>query len=202
MVLRRRRSAIPGLAATIALLAALPGPAVRAVPQQRGTAPAVHPRAADEAPSVEHAVLQRLVGVWSARLKVSEGAGPRAGRSRATETNRTCCGALFVLTELDGKSKKVPTGGRGILGYDPARGRYILAWADARSASLATGDGIYDPEADTLTFQYTRRDGNGGTEQVREVFAWDGPDRRSRTVSTVGEDGSNSILLTITYRRR
>jgi hypothetical protein len=132
------------------------------------------------------------------RVKV----GDKLDKARATETVRTCCGGLFVLTELKGKSKKTPRGGRGILGYDPARGRYLLAWADTRSTSLSTREGDYDEESDTLTFLYERQDRRGGTQQVREVFTWDGADRRSRTISVIGDDGSESPLLAIEYRRK
>ncbi len=186
------------LASVILGVLTVPGAPVFA--QQRGrttsAAPAVVP------PTREHAILHRLIGEWSARMEVSAKAGDKPEKSRATETVRTCCDGLFVLTDLKGKAKKSPRGGRGILGYDPARGRYIFAWAGARSSSLSSGEGEYDPESDTLTFVYEMPDGRGGTQPVREVFAWDGPDRRSRTIFAVGADGSESPLVVVRYRRK
>lgn len=131
----------------------------------------------------------------------AEGAG-KPEKFRAAESVRACCNGLFVLTELRSSGKKSPRGGNGILGYDPARGRYLLAWADTRSGSLSTAEGEYDEENDSLTFVYEKADGQGGTQQVREVFAWDGPNRRSRTLFAVGGDGSEPPLVAIAYRRK
>lgn len=167
---------------------------------QQGGATAAGP--STPPPSAEHAVLHRLIGKWSARMETRPGADEKFDKSRATETVGTCCGGLFVLTDLKGKKKKTPRGGRGILGYDPARGRYLMAWADTRSTSLVLNAGDYDEASDTLTFVYEQPDGQGGTRQVREVFAWDGADRRSRTISVIGDNGSESPLLVIEYRRK
>jgi len=133
---------------------------------------------------------------------VSATAGAKPKKSRALESVRTCCAGMFILTELRGKSKKTVNGGRGILGYDSARGRYILSWADARSTSLAIGGGQYDKAKDTLTFFYERPDGSGGMQLVRDLFAWEDPDRRSRTISVVDDDGSSRPLMVIQYRRK
>lgn len=135
-------------------------------------------------------------------MEVSATAGAKPDKIRALETVRACCGGLFVLTELRAKSKKTVSGGRGILGYDSARGRYILSWADARSTSLAIGGGDYDEEKDTITFFYERPDGSGSTQLMRDVYAWEDENRRSRTISVLDDDGSARPLIVIQYRRQ
>ncbi len=194
------QAVLPAMLLVPVILGVLTAPGAPLRARQRGRSTAAAPAVVP--PTREHAVLHRLIGEWSARMKVSAKAGDKPEKSRATETVRTCCAGLFVLTELRGKAKKSPRGGRGILGYDPARGRYNLAWAGARSSSLSTGEGDYDPESDTLTFDYEMPDGRGGTRPVREVLAWNGPDRRSRTIFTAGTDGSELPLITIHYRRK
>ncbi len=182
------------------LLVALSAPGAPLVAQQSGRPTAVAPTSPP--PTPEHAVLHRLLGEWSARMEVSAKAGDKPDKVRATETVRTCCDGLFVLTELRGKAKKTPRGGRGILGYDPARGRFLLTWADTRSTSLDMGECDYDQASDTISFVYERLDVGGVTQQVRDVFSWDGPDRRSRTISVIGDDGSAWPLVAIQYRRK
>jgi len=135
-------------------------------------------------------------------MEVSGEDASRPEKIRATEVVRSCCGGLFVLAELRGKTKRTPRGGRGILGYDPARDRYLLTWADTQSTSLAIGEGGYDEAGDAIAFVYERPDGRGGRQRLRDLFAWDGPDRRSRTVSIIGDDGSERPMIAIQYRRK
>ena len=189
-----RTTLIPVLLACLLLAPAAPPAA-----QQRNL-PAAAP--IEPPPSAEHAVLHRLLGEWSASMEVSGANGEGTEKIRATEVVRSCCGGLFVIPELSGRTKRTPRGGRGILGYDPARGRYLLTWADTRSTSLASGEGDYDEAGDAITFVYERPDGRGGRQQLRDLFAWDGPDRRSRTISIIGDDGSERPWIVIQYRRK
>jgi len=181
------------------VLAALMTPAGPAVAEPAGrpaAAPAIPP------PTPEHAVLHRLLGEWKARMEVYTGGSDKPDKARATETVRTCCGGLFVLTELNDLAMKSPRGGRGILGYDPIRRRYILAWADDRSTTLELAAGDYDEASDAITFVYEQPDAEGGARQLHDVFAWDGPDRRSRTISATDPDGTARPLVAIQYRRK
>jgi hypothetical protein len=151
-------------------------------------------------PTESHAVLHRLLGEWSAQVETAGTAGGDPERFRATESARSCCGGQFVLASLGGRGKSSPPGGRGIYGFDPARGRYIMAWADRQATALITGAGEYDAASDTLTFTCEMPDGRGGVRMAKEILTWDGPDRRTRSV--VDADGAAAPRTVVRYRRR
>jgi hypothetical protein len=148
-----------------------------------------------------HALLERLAGDWNARIE-SKGDDGKFRKSKAVETGRICCGGKFLRIELNGKAKKTVKGNRTILGFNLALDRFILTRADLKHGALAWGRGTYDPKSDTLTMQIEVPDGDGGVRAMQEVFAWDGPDRRTLTVSTIDPDGAESVVTSVRYKRR
>ncbi len=160
------------------------------------------PTAGVEAPTKAHAALHSLAGEWSAKVKIPASRGSQKQSFRARESNRICCGGLFLLTDLRSTSKKTPRGAHSILGFDPTRQRYLLTRADARKTSLARGLGSHDPATDSLTFTVGQSNDSGGITRTREVFAWEGTNRRTLTIYAADGEGEESILMSIRYRRR
>lgn len=149
-----------------------------------------------------HSLLARQVGIWDARVERRKKESGRIERSRAVETNRLCCGGLFLVTEFEGKVDRRPHQGHGILGYDPARKKYTLTWIDSLQSSFTHGEGDYDAALDTLTLRLEHPDGTGGVVRHRAILTWKGRDARRLTVYAAGPDGEEIVDRMIKYRRR
>ncbi len=199
--IRSVRSLIPALIlGSLAALSAAPHPTDSAgagTPQRN----AAGDGASTVSEGLGHALLERLAGDWNARVK-SKGDDGKFRKWKAVEIGRICCGGQFLRIEFNGKAKKTVKGNRTILGFNLALDRFILTRADLNHGSLAWGRGAYDPKSDTLTMQVEVPDGDGGVRAVREVIAWDGPDRRTLTVSTIDPDGAESVVMSVRYKRR
>ena len=184
------------LAAALVLLAAVPLALAARVPQ--------NPFASK--PAKEHALLQQLAGTWKASFKFlmpgMPGAGSGTGTPTATETDELL-GELWVVARYDDPGMM---GGRfsgaELLGYDPAKKKYVSAWADNQSTELALQEGTYDAATRTLTLSGESSDPMSGQKgTVRTVVRWSDDDHRSQTMFVPGPGGKEMQLFEITYER-
>ncbi|MBI1900416.1 MAG: DUF1579 family protein [Planctomycetia bacterium] len=81
-------------------------------------------------PSPEHEVLKMEEGVWYSVVKIIAPEGAIEGKG--TETNRLMKGGLWLVSDYEDSD---PNGffGHGILGYDPAKKKFVGSWVDNMS---------------------------------------------------------------------
>ena len=67
------------------------------------------------APGPEHAVLKRMEGTWTARVKMGDQV------SDATASYKMECGGLWLISDFQGQMGGEKFQGRGMDGYDPGK---------------------------------------------------------------------------------
>ena len=120
-------------------------------------------------PGPEHEMLKKDVGTWDATVEMfMPGAPPSV--SKGTEIV-TMLGGFWQLSEFKSEMMGQPFEGRGTMGYDPAKKRYVGIWVDTMTPGFSTVEATYDPATKTMT-------GHDG-----------GPRARRRPDEDEGDDG-------------
>jgi uncharacterized protein DUF1579 len=198
-----------GRATLVVLAAALLAAGLYAAgPDDAKSAPAAEGDAKRDAapeitkPSTEHTGLRRAEGTWDASVEISTGPPGTAPQvSKGVETNRLCCGGLWLVTEFKSNPGSPPFEGHGITGFEPARKKYISTWVDSDLTTPMTSEGSYDATGNTLTMRGSMTS-KGKTLQWRDVEVWKDDDTRQFTVFMRGPDGKETPSLNINYTRR
>jgi len=152
--------------------------------------------------TAEHAALGRAEGTWDASVEISMGPpGTPPQISKGVETNRLCCGGLWMITEFKSNPGSSSFEGHGITGYEPAKKKYTSTWVDSDLTTPMTSEGAYDAAGKTLTMRGSMMS-RGKTMQWRDVEVWKDDDTRQFTMYRRGPDGKETPSLSITYTRR
>jgi hypothetical protein len=157
-------------------------------------------RPAPASPSPEHRRLGRDVGTWNARLDTAKGSPIDPKITKAVEVNALCCDALFLVTDLDGATKKTHYAGHGLVGYDPEAKRYWSAWVDTATRDLGVTQGDWDEANATLTFPLEDH-AAAAPGPTRETIAYQPDGARTLTLWARGADGREFAGVVIRYER-
>lgn len=154
----------------------------------------------------QHKLVAKLEeGTWDAKVKAYL-SGPSAApeESTAVETVTVVNDGLWLATSFEGKFGGQKFTGRGLLGYDTAKKKYVAAWTDNMSSQLLTGEGTYDEKSKTATFLFDRRDESGKTVQDKHVTVYPADGKRNYTIySKIPGAGDEPIkVMEIEYTRR
>lgn len=183
----RHRRLVPALALLVSVPLVAPAPPIQ------------NPFAAK--PSKEHALLEQLAGKWTAKFTLTMPGMPPM-TSTGTEVNERL-GGLWIATRYDDPGMLGGAfAGAQLLGYDPAKKKYVAAWADSQSTALSLQDGTYDEATRTLTLSGPSVDpmtGQQGT--VRSVLRWSDDDHRVQTMFVPGPGDEEMELFEIEYAR-
>lgn len=170
-----------------------------AVPLAGAALPTQNPFAAR--PAKEHALLAKMAGKWTAEFQLTmPGAPPMA--STATEVGEML-GELWLATRYDDPAMMGGAfAGAQLIGYDPDKKKYVAAWADSQSASLALQEGTYDEATRTLTLSGKSVDPMTGTEgTTRSTVRWIDDDHRVHLMFVPGPGGIEMEMFRIDYER-
>ncbi len=199
------RAAVAASAAALlaaGLYAAAPDNPKPAAPAEGGAKQEAGPAPEIQKPTAEHSALGRAEGTWDASVEISMGPpGSPPQLSKGVETNRLCCGGLWLVTEFKSNPGSPPFEGHGITGYEPAKKKYISTWVDSDLTTPMTSEGSYDASGRTLTMRGSMVS-RGKTLQWRDVQVWKDDDTRQFTTFMRGLDGKETPSLSITYTRR
>ena len=101
-------------------------------------------------PGPEHEMLKKDVGTWDATVEMFMAPGAPPAVSKGTETV-TMMGGFWQLTEFKSEMMGQPFEGRGAMGYDPAKKKFVGTWVDTMAPAYYTVEGTYDAATKTLT---------------------------------------------------
>jgi len=184
------------VAAALALFAA----ALRATPKDGAKSDTLQPQPPVR-PTAEHDGMSRLEGTWDAMVEVSMGAPGTAPQvSKGIETNRRCCGGLWLVTEFRNDAGSRAYEGHGLTGYDPSKKKYVSTWVDSDLTAPMISEGAYDATGGTLTMRGSMTS-RGKTMPWRSVQVWKDDDTRLVTMYMRGPDGKEAPGLKIAYTR-
>ena len=153
-------------------------------------------------PGPEHARLAKDEGVWDATVEMMFGPpGSPATTAKGTETNRML-GGLWLVSDFESEMGGQPFHGRGVLGFDPARKRYVGTWVDSMTTSLATLEGSYDAKTRTLAGVMETNE-KGKKVRTRQTTEWrDDGSRVFSMYAPAGPKAKERLVMRITYVRR
>lgn len=152
-------------------------------------------------PGPEHALLARDVGTWDATVEMRMAPGDKPQASKGLEQSRLL-GGLWLITDFKSEIMGQPFEGRGVLGYDPGKKKYVGTWVDSMSLSISPSEASYDATTRTLSGWMEGPDMSGKIVRSRETTVWKNDDTRVFTIYSTTPDGVEFPGLQITYTRR
>jgi hypothetical protein len=156
------------------------------------------PRLAAQEPAKagpEHEMLKKLAGDWDATVSFM------GSESKATSHSEVGLGGLWLLTEFKGEFAGAPFAGRGTMGYDPAKKKYVSTWVDSMSASIMFSEGSFDADGKTFTETGSGTGPDGKPTKWRNVHEFQSNDKAVFTMYMT-TDGKEAESFKITYQRK
>lgn len=153
-------------------------------------------------PTHFHEMLKANEGVWDAKVSFFMAPGMPPAVSKGVETDKLACNGMWLLSDFDGEAMGMPFQGHGVLGYDPAKQKYVSVWVDSMTTSVQIGEGTASADGKTRTIERDGPDMMGKMTHFKEVEELKGSDARMFTITQKGPDGKEATMMTIEYTRR
>jgi hypothetical protein len=147
-------------------------------------------------PSAEHKKLEAWVGSWDAEVEMM------GQTSKGVETCRMGLGGFWLLTDFDGSFMGAPFLGHGMTGFDPAKGKTVVVWADSSGSPLTLGEGAFDQSGKKFVAQASGVDMRGQPARYKQVTTFDGATKRTFEIFQLADGGKEELALRIRYSRR
>ena len=153
-------------------------------------------------PEKEHQWLQQFVGDWVAESKGTAGPDQPEMESKGKMKTRSI-GGMWVINEINAEMTGVTMTGVQIIGYDPARKKYVGTWIDSMTNYMWTYEGTVDATGKKITLE---ADGPnfitaGKTTKFRDEYEFKTADQIIATSSMLGEDGKWVTFMSGTMTR-
>ena len=148
-------------------------------------------------PTAEHLVLKKLAGTWNAVLS------SMGGSSKGVYTVEQAMNRLWVVQDFKGDFGGTPFQGHGVTGYDTEKKKYVAIWVDSMTTHIASLEGSYDAEKETLSLETMGTNPATGEKQ-RELHrtSFHGTDAATFEMVVPQADGTEMPPLTIEYTRK
>src|SRR5262245_2232521 len=148
-------------------------------------------------PGEEHARLKTLAGEYTARV-VCTGFDGKETVTEGTSSFAAVLGDRFLRQEAHGTFDGKPFEGRGVIGYDNAKKKWVSAWVDTVGTGILCGEGEEKEKGKVWEFKATM-EGPMGPMTMRDVLT-KVSDKELRYESYMGE--LPKPMMTITYTRK
>lgn len=140
--------------------------------------------------------LEAWVGTWEAEVSMM------GQVTKGSEVCRLDCGGYWLVTEHTGTFMGQPFLGKGLTGYDAAKGAFSGVWVDSSGGPMsvfANGQFSKDGKTFTALVDGLGMDGKPARFEYLSTF----PDARTRTFEIFQLDGGKKELqMKIRYSRR
>jgi len=178
----------------LAVLAALPALAA-------GAARAQDPAPPNATPSEEHTYLNQFVGEWKTSGQGTDPSGKKSDLA-GFEFDRMVLGDFWLFFVYNSQMNGKPFVGHGMIGYDPARKKYIGSWVDSMSPYMASFEGTADREKKTLTLNVSGTDPNTLKAcKGKLVFEFQDADHRDLKSYRIDDSGGEKLAYELHYAR-
>jgi hypothetical protein len=178
--------------------------AAPALAQEKKSAPPAAPQGMPPLPKPgpEHELLKAEEGVWDATVEAFMAPGAPPSISKGTETNTLGMGGLWLVTEFKSEFMNMPFQGHGVMGWDPAKKKYVGTWVDSMSTGLSIMENSYDPATKTMTGFMEGPDMEGKVTKIKSVTEFKGDTRVFSMYEPAAAGGKETLGMRITYTRR
>ncbi|HLY08040.1 MAG TPA: DUF1579 domain-containing protein [Planctomycetota bacterium] len=154
-------------------------------------------------PGKEHQVLKQWEGTWDAVFRFIPEPGKPMAESKGVETASVGLGGFWLTTEFRGDMMGTPFTGRGTIGYDQQKQRYVGTWIDSMKSGLLVSEGTADERGRLFTMiAQGYSDAQGKARVMKQVMELKDKDSRTLTFLTPNPDGKDMVVGTIEYTRR
>ena len=145
-------------------------------------------------PGPEQEKLKAFVGDWDCVVKFGN------MEMKGTETYTLGFGGFWLTGTFksDGPEKFE---GRGTIGYDPNKKKYVSTWIDSMDASMMISEGDFDKDSKTYTEVGDGVGEDGKPQKYKSVVEFKDKDELVMTMYTV-KDGKEQQIMTMTYKRK
>jgi hypothetical protein len=146
-------------------------------------------------PGPEHELLKKFAGEWDCTVNF------QGKETKATANNRVILGGFWMVEDFKGEFFGAPFEGRGTLGYDPTKKKYVATWIDSTSPSRMLLEGEFDKDHKTFTETGEGPNEQGKPTKYKSVYEFKDDDTYVFTMNMVA-DGKDQEVFKITYRRK
>jgi hypothetical protein len=157
------------------------------------------------APGPEHKVLASLAGEWDAetRCNMMTDANGKPTVNKGTCKSRLILGGRFLEEEFKGEMMGQPFNGRGLVGYDKEKKKYISTWVDDMGTGVFVSEGTADASGKVITQEGKMDDPTTGEKDktMRLITRIISPDKHTFEMHDLGK-GADSKVMEITYTRK
>lgn len=151
-------------------------------------------------PGPEHKQLAAHAGQWAATVTAygPDGAGME---SKGKETCTVVLGGRFLASVFEGDMMGMAFTGHGLTGYDAAKRKFVMTWADSMSTGIMCFEGTLDETRKTMTLHAEQKGPDGKLEKWRSVETVVDPDTRLFEMHSTPAGGPERKAMSIKYTR-
>jgi len=154
-------------------------------------------------PGKQHDALKQMEGTWDAVARFAAGPGKPMAESKGVETATLSLGGFWLIYDYKGERNGQPFTGRGSLGYDQQRQKYVGTWIDSSKSGLLLSEGTADEQGKVFTMIVQGYgDAEGRAIAIKQVMEIKDRDSRKLTLVSPSPDGKDVPVGTIEYTRR
>jgi len=148
-------------------------------------------------PNENHHMLAKMAGEWSFTTKwwASPDSSPR--ESTGTSTFTVVHGGRFVQQHMQATVLGQPYEGRGLVGYDNNKSKYVSVWTDTLQTSLVHGEG----DRDDANMSLTLASPEGSHRPTKTVLKWIDDNHHVLEAYECGPDGQEFKSTEVSYVR-
>jgi len=140
----KTRRFVTGLASVLFIS----GGAVVALAQQENAAPEWEA----PTPGERHEPLRYFVGEWDAEMRMSMTKGTPAEEGAFQSSMRMIMNGMYLEENVTSETPMGTFLGRGVIGFDESRQRYVSTWIDTDGSGIGMSEGYWDEEARVFEF--------------------------------------------------
>jgi hypothetical protein len=154
-------------------------------------------------PGKQHEALKYFEGTWDTDAKFMTEPGKPMAESKGTERAEMVLGGFWLAYEYKGEMLGSPFTGRGTMGFDQQKRKYVGTWIDSMKSGLFLSEGTADEDGKVFTMMTQGYcDGEGRSITMKQVYEIKDKDTWTLSFLTPNPDGKEMTTGTIEYRRR
>lgn len=161
-------------------------------------------------PGENHKHFEKLAGEWAYSVKWWMNPQSPPMESTGTTVAKLVMGGRYLVSNHTGKmSMPGPDGkvmdmefqGMSIEGYDNVKKKFVSSWIDNLGTGIENSEGVYDPEAKTLTYIGTYEPMPGMVTRNRQVVKCTDEDHHTMEMFET-RGGTEVKVMEISYTRK
>lgn len=153
-------------------------------------------------PGPQHEMLRQFEGDWETCSTMTHPNG-KAHVSTGTEADALLPGGCWITFTYRSTKDDKPFLGHGVIGFDPAKMKYVGIWVDSVSPHLMTYEGQCEASGKKLSMETSGLDPKTG-KVCRGRLVWEFKDKDHRTLTfyKLDDSGSETREGDIQYTRK